>query len=269
MRILAGVFALVLALPAAASTFLEVTPSVVELSVAPGQETKGEMSVRNPGDTETLVEIDFRDSWAERTGQPGLDPKLWLTLDFPKPFVLKPGQSKRVKYAVNPPADFTGEAMAMVGFSGPTRSEPNQPANVQFRLGVPIYIITQGSDKPALSIKTFGASGKAEGPMEFFIEVKNDGNVHLRPAGRVDVTDKTGKKVFEAEFAFGMPVFPGQTQRYFAKGPAKTPRGNFIAKAVMLKSAKGEPLAEGQLGFAVKKTGVTIVLPFSEKGLAP
>jgi uncharacterized membrane protein len=139
-------FALGICSEARANSFLEVSPSMVELTVLPGETRKGKITVRNPGDTEVLVSVDSRDGWKEQSGRSSLPPSLWLTLKIPKKLVLKPKSEKSISYKVKMPMDFSGETMAFVFFSGPS-SGGGKALGIQLRQGIPIYVGVKGTEK--------------------------------------------------------------------------------------------------------------------------
>lgn len=97
IRILCGTFPLIAwAIPARSATFLEVTPSVVELVGLPGETLKGQLTVKNAGDTQVLVSVDSRDGWKEQSGTAGLPLADWLFLKNTKKFVLAPKGERKL-----------------------------------------------------------------------------------------------------------------------------------------------------------------------------
>lgn len=263
----AGALALLLSsVPSLRSnTFLEVAPGVVELSVVAGKTSKGQLAVRNSGDTEVLVDIEIRDGWAERTGLPSLPPDRWLELQVPHPFVLKPGASKKVNFTATPPADFSGEAMAMVVFGGPT-SENRGGAGYRFRQGIPIYIIARETASTKLTLGAVLPYINSLGELEFYVDIKNEGNIHVRPTGALAVVKSGAAEAVSAPLASGMPVFPTKAQRYFARVQKQTfGPGAYRAELTVKDDGGQNVLASGALSFKIDaKNVVTVTKPFAE-----
>ena len=57
---------------------------------------------------------------------------------------------------------------------------------------------------------------KSEENLRIETSVKNKGNVHIRPAGKVTIEDKAGKKLIELDLEFGKAALPGQEIAYNA-----------------------------------------------------
>ncbi len=191
--------------------FIEVTPGVVELSVQPDKSQKGQLTVKNPGDTTVLLKIDVRDEWKNRTTVPSIPPEQWLTLKYPKKFVLGPGESKTVAYIAKPPKDFTGEAMVMVIFSGPTNG-----VGINLLQGIPIYMTAKGTERVQLSLDKLQPSLNDQKQLDFVVDIRNTGNVHIRPQGCVRVTDSAGQSRGDIQWDYGAPVFPNTFRPYYA-----------------------------------------------------
>lgn len=252
-----------------ANTFLEVRPGVVEESVPAGQSAKGKMIVRNNGDTEVLVEIEVRDEWADRTGLPSLPPSEWLDLKYPHPFVLKPGAAKEVAYTVTPPPSFAGEAMAMVVFGGPT-SNPGGGTGYRFRQGIPVYMLSTATVQGQIALASLQVYLNSLKQLEFAVELKNNGPVHVRPQGALKISNPRGIEIGAVSLAGGLPVFPTKNQKFYARDQQNAYPEGLYRGQLSVTGEKGGLLLSGSLGFRIDKKGqVTVTSPFAETPGAP
>lgn len=265
----ASALALLLAPVLRANTFLEVRPGVVEESVPAGQTSKGKLVVRNTGDTEVLVEIEVRDEWATRTGLPSLPPSEWLDLKYPHPFVLKPGVAKEVAYTMTPPASFNGEAMAMVVFSGPSAGGSGG-TSYRFSQGIPFYMLSTTTVQGQISLASLQVYTNTLKQLEFAVELKNNGSVHVRPRGMLNISNARGLNMGTAPLASGLPVFPTKNQKFYARDQQNTYSEGLYRGQLAVTDEKGAPLISGTLGFRIDKKGhATVTSPFAESPRAP
>ncbi|HMX95154.1 MAG TPA: hypothetical protein PKZ00_00215 [Elusimicrobiota bacterium] len=265
----ASALALLLAPVLRANTFLEVRPGVVEESVPEGKTAKGKLIVRNTGDTEVLVEVEVRDEWATRTGLPSLPPSEWLDLKYPHPFVLKPGAAKEVGYTVTPPTSFNGEAMAMVVFGGPT-SAGSGGTGYRFRQGIPFYMLSTTTVQGQIALASLQVYLNAIKQLEFAVELKNNGPVHVRAQGALKISNSRGAEIGNAPLAGGIPVFPTKTQKYYARDQKNNYSEGLYRGELSVAGEKGEILLVGVCGFRIDKKGqITITSPFAERPRAP
>jgi P pilus assembly chaperone PapD len=117
----------------AAGSFVQVTPSLVEIALVPGKSYSGILSVCNTKSERFTVQVEVSEGWVTETGRPGLPTERWLTLRVPATFTLNPGQTRRIRYRAKAPKDFVGETLAHVFFSFPAEGVPSQALNVQLR----------------------------------------------------------------------------------------------------------------------------------------
>lgn len=240
---------------AAASSFLHIEPGVVELSVTPGRPVKGVLTVTNADEEKTLCSLSIRNDWAALTRLPSPEPSSWLTLNPSPSFPLRPGASRKVRYTVNPPLDFTGEAMAMVLFSGSVQGATTQSGGVRFTQGIPIYMIASGTERHSMRVSAVYASRNPEGEIEFSFHLKNEGNVHVRPTGTVAVQNAKETAKRNLESSSGSPVFPGRSEVFFARsiGSKDWASGDYSGRVTF--SEKGTPICAAAFDFAIAPDG--------------
>jgi hypothetical protein len=213
-----GVFLFCAATGARAGSFLEIRPSVVEISGVPGETTKGYFSLRNTRDDPLSIKIEVEDGWVQQIGRPSsVPPSEWLFLKIPKKLKLRAGEIERIPYRIRIPAGLKGEVMALVFFSGPPEKGPKSAMGLQLRHGIPIYLSAKGTEHVALTISEAKAYVPPAGGLEIGVTLASGGNTHVRPRGEWVVTDFFGGETERIPLEFGAPVFPGARKQYFAQ----------------------------------------------------
>ena len=231
---------------------------------------KGKLYVSNNKQEAVTVNCTLKDAWTEATGIPSPGHSEWLSLSMRKNMTLKPGSVKPVKYKIKVPRDAAGEMMAMMSFNIATHSDPAGnpvPFRVEMKHGIPLYVIVKGTEKAEAQTGNLNAHFVREvstGPIEFFVKLKNTGNVHVRPSGKFAIySEGIEKDSFELEH--GWPIYPGESHNYFAKtNVTGWKAGNY---EVRFRVAAGSPsslfakwtLAEKAVPFAVTTQGKVVV----------
>ncbi|MBL8024617.1 MAG: hypothetical protein JNK54_10135 [Elusimicrobia bacterium] len=203
---------------AQAGGFLEIRPSVVEISATPGKTVKGYLSLRNPRAESLRVGIEVQDGWVTQIGKPSpVPPSEWLTLKIPKKLILRPNASKRIRYKIRVPPHLEGEALALVFFSGPPERGPGGNMGIQLRHGIPIYLSAKGTERVELTPSAEKAFMPTPGGLELAVTLVSHGNTHVRPKGEWVITDFFGGETERIPLEYGTPVFPGARQEFFAR----------------------------------------------------
>ena len=201
---------------AGAVSFIQIHPSVVEISAVPGRTTKGSLVIQNPGAEDLPVAIEVKDGWAQQIGHPSsVPPAEWLFLKIPKKLVVRPYSSRSIPYKIKVPPTLSGEVLALVYFSGPSEQGGGQ-TGVQLRHGIPIYLSAKGTGQVTLTAADARASIPPKGGLEFSVALVSDGNIHVRPRGEWVVTDFFGGETERIPMGYGSPVFPGARNTYYA-----------------------------------------------------
>jgi hypothetical protein len=188
-----------------------------ELVVVPGQDYKSKFLVENPSSEALLVSIDTKDWWKESTGKNNLALSQWLTIKSDKPFILKPGKSRKIDYKISLTPGTTGEVAAMIFFQ--TMPVHKTAGNViSTRNGVSLYVVAAGSanvDGETSGIEASFNGTVLKSAINFSTLIKNTGDIHVRPKGTVSIFSK-GVLVESAKLEYGWPIFPGQEHRFNA-----------------------------------------------------
>jgi len=167
---------------------VSIQPYRVEGKIPPGKSYEGFFTMYNTAKKQTKVSI----TWVDKTLKPLK--KDWLV--FPRETVKIPGgKSIKLVYKINIPEGAAGEYNARVIFEETTSGAM---ASLAMKYNFPIYIAVAGTEKYDYSIKNIEIINKDQ--MNFKITTKNSGNVHIRPAGNIEVVNKTDKSQYTIPF---------------------------------------------------------------------
>lgn len=206
---------------------LVITPARTEIHLAPGASTKAVLTVTNDDKVEVQVEVSKKD-WFVLPANKALTVDKWLDVHGPSQFVLKPGKTRTVKVTVSCPKETDGELVGMVSF----RYQTEHPSMVTPMISVSMYVIAVGHDKMEGSIKDIVVR-RWQNTVVVTAAVQAGGNVHIRPSGRLIVTDSKGTELASLPIREGQPTYPGQEQLYGGQIPPniQLPPGTYTAKA--------------------------------------
>lgn len=253
--------------PAEVGQALEIAPPVLNLRGNPGQTVRGTISLRDVSPTPLVVTNQINDFTAQ--GEDGI-PKLLLEEGEQSPYsmkswfrpinqiTLKPKEIQGLPFTIDIPKDAApGGYYAVVRFSASALGIDSTGVSLSASVGALIFMRVNGDAFEKLSIAGFNTVTKHNEPKKLFegtpiafaVRVKNEGNVHEQPAGRIIITDMFGKTV--AGLNVNLPprnVLPGSIRR-FETPLDKTVIGNkmlfglYHAK-VTITDAKGQSVTD-------------------------
>ncbi len=196
-----------------------VKPTIIETVVSTGEVKKGAYTVVNSDPKPIHVKVEIEDWLEKRTGESSIPVEDWLTIT-PMELDIESGGMKQVEYKIEIPRGADSELVAMVFFSA---AVPMEGAfDITSRFGVSIYAaIEEGMELECkindLSVRRNITEKKEGGRIDkgiiFVVDVANDGNVHLRPTGFIEVIGPGGKK-YRVGIERGFPVYPGSKLDY-------------------------------------------------------
>lgn len=219
--------------PAEVGQALEIAPPVINLRGNPGETVRGTISLRDVSPTRLIVSNEINDFTAQ--GEEGI-PKLLLEEGETSPYSmkswfrpvgqleLKPKEIQGLPFTIDIPKDAApGGYYAVVRFSATAPDIDTTGVSLSASVGALIFMRVNGDAYEKLSIAGFNAVSKnnepktvLEGtPITFAVRIKNEGNVHEQPAGRIMITDMFGKTV--AGLNVNLPprnVLPGSIRRF-------------------------------------------------------
>jgi len=206
-------------------TALGVHPAILETVLSPGETTPRSLSLFNlsrfPIPIKTVVE-----SFApkEKIEIPTRKLKLydastWIKIEEKdKDFILQPNESRTINIEITPPKKASpGGHYASITFIPfvPEEIVARDSIFVFGRVSVLNFLQVRGKINEALTLSDFSSlSLYQSSPLVFNISLKNEGNTHLRPSGRIVIEDPlTGKMLKTASFLPSI-VLPGSTKEY-------------------------------------------------------
>lgn len=192
------------------SAGISISPAIFELNADPGDTVSNQVKIYNPTEYPQTVKMLMEDfTPVGEEGEVTLDDPdenstysiaSWTEVS-PTEFTLQSKQQQLVTYTINIPTNGEpgGHYGSLVAFiSGGTQNVSG--SSVGSKRGALILLRVSGAIDENVIIDTFNTSNFQEyGPIEFSLKFKNNGNVHVRPAGFITVTDTFGKKVAELE----------------------------------------------------------------------
>lgn len=218
-------FLLLLAFTSQEVLALGVTPTRFELTVAPGEELTQAIQILNTTHEPIHVKSMLFD-FDQREGQMMMVPAgttpassaAWVQFT-PKELDLSPQDKTFIRFTVSVPKEAQGEYRTVLRLEELPELAPTQSGTVfGIRMNIPLYIQVRGTERPHATIldmslvytTPLSRVQRFDYPLLVYVQVKNDGNVHLRPNGLLVVQEKkTGKVVYEQPLANDDPVLPG------------------------------------------------------------
>ena len=230
-----------------------VSPTITEIIVPLDKVTRGIYTVVNSANEPLCVKVEPEDWLKQRTGVGSLPVEDWLTVT-PMEFDIEPQGVTEVEYAIAPPASYKGELIAMVFFAA---AVPTEGAfDITSRFGVSIYAAVEGTITLACNIDNIKVKNSGKGII-FTMDLENQGNVHLRPTGYIDVAGEDGTRD-RVTIERGFPVYPGSKLNYAIRWKKKdVPPGRYEAnlKVDYGKIFNEDKVLERKVAFVVGEDG--------------
>ena len=193
--------------PAVSAMGISVSPSRQELVVDKGGVYEGTYTVTNETQYDTAVTVIPKD-WFLLKENIGIATTDWLHLSAHE-LQLKAGETAELGYRIVIPRNAQGVLIAMVSFITP--SSPG--SNINVSQGVSTYVTVRGTEKKAWEIGDIHVELSSTS-LRVSVPVADNGNVHIRPRGKVVVTDEHKLVVAKLDLPYGQPVYPGQSRSY-------------------------------------------------------
>jgi hypothetical protein len=224
---------MILAWNALAQTSLGISPLTFEITANPGEKVENYLKIYNPSpDTSVQVEMVVEDF--APTGEAGhviVEPAetetyslaKWVETE-PKEFSLAPKEEKIVKFIINVPenAEPGGHYGTVIASAKAVTGPGATGATIVPRVGSLVLLTVPGAMKEELVVKSFTTPRKyfEKGPVPFEIRFENKGTVHVKPTGKITVTNWLGKKVADLDFPSGN-VLPKAVRKFETSLPVK------------------------------------------------
>lgn len=206
-------------------TFTIVPPTVVQ-TLDPGSRAEGVMKLINDSSETLTFSVSVNDFVVEDTkGTPNLLPSNALSKKFsaaswigvtPDTFTIEPHQKQTLNYYLQIPQDAKPgghyaaavyKPVALAGLQG-------TGASVQTQLGTLFYVSVNGPvSESALVSKFFANKFMEYGPVKILLQIKNLGDLHIRPTGYISISDLFGRTI-KTEKIFESNIFPTAARDY-------------------------------------------------------
>ena len=246
--LLAGV---VFLFTSATARAVSLSPLTFEINVKPGETLSNFVTVFNNDSVKQSYAAEAQDfSAVGETGNVVIDndapkqvsAKQWIAFD-PQTFEVEPGQSKDIRFTLNVPLDadpggkytslLIGIAPGAVSGSG---------VGIASKVASLLLIRVAGDVTEKISVQSFDTRPFVEtGPINFTLRLKNEGTVHLKPAGFIYVKDWTGREVQKLSLP-QQRVIPGTIRAIEIVWDKKWLLGKYTANFAGIYGAANDPL---------------------------
>lgn len=231
---------------------LTLHPTNLDVSIDPGHSQTGILYLRNTTKQTVGIKTELRNFTAEGE-EGGVDITAentpfslasWIKIS-PQTVTLKSGEEAKFTYSITPPlnAESGGHFGSIVFATIPTKSPAgNVGASLSQEIASLFLVTIPGPVVEKASIQSFTPKKKIyeTGPITFDVRVKDEGGVHIRPAGVITVTGMFGQKNL---FGFqGENVLPGAIRRMPATWSTTWLVGKYTANLALAYGSKNSQL---------------------------
>lgn len=205
---------------------ITVTPPTVSVTGNPGYYTEGTMGVINDGDAPVTFKAEMHDFIVQdNAGTPEILPANTLMTTYsaaawmgvtPQTFTIQPGKRQNLNYYLQIPASARpGGHYAAVVFVpvNVNANIANTGSIVNGQVGTLFSIAVNGPITEKATVTKLFANGFQEyGPVTILTEIKNFGDLHIKPRGTVTITNMLGKSTVLPLSEFN--IFPQAARDY-------------------------------------------------------
>lgn len=187
---------------------ITVTPPTVSVTGNPGYYTEGTMGIINDSDSPITFKAEMHDFIVQdNAGTPEILPANTLMTTYsaaawmgvtPQIFTIQPKKRQNLNYFIQIPANARpgGHYAAVVFAPANAKSTvENTGSQVNGQVGTLFSIAVNGPIKESASVTKFFTNAFQEyGPVNILSQIKNYGDLHIRPQGYITVSDMLGRK---------------------------------------------------------------------------
>jgi len=218
-------------------------PPRLEIEALPGGTVQESLRIRNETGTDQAYKVivaDFIVTGNQGTPIPVTEAvsgrwslASWLSVS-PKQILVPAGQTAGVDLIISVPQDgLPGGHYAMVTYAPIAEGSLAQGTGAQIspQVGSLVYLKVIGDVTEAVNLKEFKADNifKHYGPTQIMAEIENLGDIHLRPIGKLTVTNWLGDETYSAELE-EKNIFPFASRTYDWTVPGKWHLGRYAAR---------------------------------------
>jgi hypothetical protein len=252
-------------------TGLAVSPPTFELTANPGDTLKNSIRVDNIVDTPLEVTVDARNFTAL-----GEDGGVSLSTDddqyslanwiktTPSKIIIPARESKTFDYTINVPKNATpgGRFGSIIFQTASTAFGGQTGVAVSQEVGTLVFVKIAGTVVEKASIAGFNTAGmfNDQGPVNFDVRVKNEGNVHFKPTGTITVSNFFGQTVATVPVN-EQNVLPGAIRKMDASWDSGWLFGRYNATLSLVYGKDQQVITASTAfwGFPYKLIGIVIV----------
>ncbi len=253
------------------STTIAVSPPTFELVTNPGTQIKNTIKVSNPSDKPIHVTTDIRNFVA--VGEEGAvnltdedttySLAKWITI-APTNATIKPKSTEIFTFIINPPTNAEpGGHFGSIVFRTGGNQINETGASVAQEVASLILLKIAGPTTEKATLEEFKTTDSVYQsiPITFEYKVRNEGNVHIKPTGKITITNIFGKEVD----SFAVPpknVLPSATRKTDVNYDKKDLFGKYNATLVLTYGANNETLVSNTIFtvIPVKKVAVALII---------
>lgn len=157
-----------------------ITPSRAEFVVEPNREYVKEYVISNPEAKRVKIKVFVEKCSAfEKAG----DATSWIKV-LPQEVTIPPNSSKKIKCAVKIPQGMNGEYTSSLVFRSLSTTKIEM-LDVTAQITLMAYVIIKGTENLECEISKVEVLNTE--PFKLSVKVKNSGNIHVRPKGKVEL----------------------------------------------------------------------------------
>jgi hypothetical protein len=201
---------------------MTIVPPSVATNLNPGGSSEGKLKVVNDSDTPLTFTAIMRDFVVEDAeGTPKIMPpdsiidkrfsaSKWVAI-YPSTFTVAPHEKQELNFYIQVPNDARpgGHYAAVVYTPGAEGGPQGSGASVSTQVGTLFYVGVNGPiTEKAEIIKFFTNPFQEYGPVKISTQIRNLGDLHIKPNGTIMVSNVFGGKVAELKVE-GRNIFPG------------------------------------------------------------
>lgn len=220
-----------------------INPAKTRVSIAPGKQYFGEITVENPSDEVKSMRVSLED-WYYTPGGDGTKQFVladtltrscsgWIKFS-PAEFLLPPFGKQRISYSINVPANASGgyySAMffeTMMGKMGGEQQNTSAGINLVVQIASLFYVEVEGTLKKTTLIDNLIVERERTNDNLLHIQLnfKNTGNVDITAGGVFNFIDNAGMVYARGEFA-KVYTFPGDKGKLLATWKEPIPQGKY------------------------------------------
>jgi len=205
---------------------ITVTPPTVSVTGNPGYYTEGTMGVINDGDSPITFKAEMHDFIVQdNNGTPEILPANTLMKTYsaaawmgvsPQTFTIQPKKRQNLNYFIQIPGNARpGGHYAAVVFVPALQKNSigNTGSQVNGQVGTLFSVAVNGPIKESATVsKLFVNSFQEYGPVNILSQIKNFGDLHIKPKGYIAVSDMLGRKAILPLNEFN--IFPQAARDY-------------------------------------------------------